>query len=338
MARALITGICGFVGAHLACLLYSEGIEVVGVDIGDKTHNAELGQLIQGNKITVHKGDLLTFDFAKIGKVDYVYQIAGKVSVWGDISVFNRINVDGTRRVIDFAHSVKSKVIVYLSSTAVYGYYGYTDLKEEDEKRPMNNPYSLSKLAAETMVMSYCKELKQNFVVIRPGNIYGENDMTSSYDIYRLLKKGKMPVIDRGRHKSCFVYVKNLVKGIYQSSITPSAYNEDYNLTDGFGETLRDYLTHAAQALEVKPKFTSVPAFLSKLTARTVEGVYHLLNIKTMPLITMFSVLQNCVDYHFSINKAREKFGYNPEISLEEGTRRTAAWFNTMPKDIKVKR
>ncbi|MFA6766763.1 MAG: hypothetical protein WCS45_07005, partial [Clostridia bacterium] len=81
-----------------------------------------------------------------------------------------------------------------------------------------------------------------------------------------------------------------------------------------------------------------VPAPISKLTATTIEGVYKLLKIKSMPLITMFSVLQNCSDYHFSIEKAKSAFGYNPEISLEEGTKRTADWFKTMPQDIKVKR
>lgn len=338
MAKALVTGICGFVGSHLACLLHQEGFEVIGVDIGSKTRNKELQMLIDEKKVKIYEGDLLTFDFSTIGTADYVYQIAGKLSAWGDIAPFNRINVDGTRRVIDYAKSVGSKVVVYLSSTAVYGYYGYTDLKEDAEKRPMDNPYSMSKLAAETMVMTYAPEIKQNYVVVRPGNVYGEYDMTSSYDIYKLLNKGKMPVIDKGKYKSCFVYIKNLVKGIYQASVTPDAYNEDYNLTDGYGETLRDYLTHAANALGVKPKLPSLPSGIAKLTGRLVEGFYRFFHIKSMPLITMFSILQNCVDYHFSIEKAREKFGYNPEVSLEEGTKRTAGWFNTMPKDIKVKR
>lgn len=300
--------------------------------------NKELTQLIENKKVKIFKGSLLDFDFSVVGQVDYVYQIAGKVSAWGDIKVFNKINVDGTRKVIDYAKSVKSKCIVYLSSTAVFGYYGYTDLKEEDEKKPMNNPYPLSKLEAENMVMSYCKDINQNYVVVRPGNIYGEYDMTSSYDIYKLIQKGKMPVIDNGKYKSCFVYVGNLVKGIYQASITPEAYNEDFNLTDGFGETLKEYFTYVAKALNVKPKFISIPALISKTTAFTVESIYKLLRIKTMPLITMFSVLQNCDNYHFSIEKAKRLFGYNPEISLEEGTKRAAKWFKEMPKDIKVKR
>ena len=338
MAKVLICGICGFVGSHLANLLYSQGLEVIGVDISDKTRNIELQKLIDEKKVSVYKGDLNSFDFNQLGHVDYIYQIAGKVSVWGDINEFNRINVDGTKRVIDYAKSVDSKVIVYLSSTAVYGYYGYTNLKEDAEKRPMNNPYSLSKLAAETMVANYSKEISQNYIIIRPGNIYGEYDMTSSYDIYRFLSKGKMPVIDKGKYKSCFVYVKNLVKGIYQSSIMQEAYNEDYNLTDGYGETLRDYLTYASEGLGVKASYPSMPSWLSKFTATTIEGIYKLLKIKTMPLITMFSVLQNCVDYHFSIEKARNRFNYNPEFSLQQGTKNTAEWFKTMPKDIKVKR
>ncbi|MDD4316061.1 MAG: NAD(P)-dependent oxidoreductase [Clostridia bacterium] len=338
MEKALITGVCGFVGAHLANLLVEDGYEVVGVDVSDKTRNVELAQHIKDGKVTIYKGSLTDFDFSVIGKTEYVFQIAGKVSAWGDIAEFNRINVDGTKRVIDYAKSVGAKVVVYLSSTAVYGYNGYTNLKEEAPKRPMDNPYSLSKLAAENMVMSYCREIAQNFVVIRPGNVFGEYDMTSSYDLYRLVEKEKMPVIDKGKYISCFVYVKNLVKGIVGAATTPEAYNEDYNLTDGCGETLREYLACVAEALGKKARFVSVPSPLSKLTARTVEGFYRLFRIKSMPLITMFSVLQNCSDYHFSIEKAASRFGYAPSITLEQGTRNTAAWYLTMPKDIKVKR
>ena len=339
MAKVLITGVCGFVGSHLACLLYEEGHEVIGVDLSTKTRNVKLNQLIEENKVKVVSGNLLEFDFSVIGDdIDYIYQIAGKVSVWGDINEFNKINVDGTKKILDYAKQIQAKCVVYLSSTAVYGYYNYTDLKEEDEKRPMNNPYPLSKLKAETMVMEYCNQIKQNYVIVRPGNVYGEYDMTSSYDIYRMIQKQKMPVIDKGKYKSCFVYVKNLVKGIYQASITPEAYNEDYNLTDGYGETLKEYFTYVAQALEVKPKFTSVPSFLSKILATTVETFYRIFKIKTMPLITMFSVLQNSGHYHFSIEKAQKAFNYSPKFTLEQGTKNTAEWFKTQPNNIKVKR
>lgn len=338
MKKALVTGVCGFIGAHLAALLVEQGFEVLGVDMKEKSLNSKLNGYIGTGNVKIFKGDLLSFDFNSLGAVDYVYQIAGKVSAWGNIEDFDRINVDGTRRVIDYAKSAGSEVVVYLSSVAVYGYYGFSELPETGEKKPMQNPYSLSKLHAETMVMDYCKKIGQNFVVVRPGNVYGEHDMTSSYDLYRLVSQRKMAVVDKGRYKSCFVYAGNLVNGIYQASVTPASYNEDYNITDGYGETLAEYLTYAAKALGVKPKFMSLPSQLSRFTAKTIEGVYHLFKIKTMPLITLFSVEQNSHDYHFSIKKAEKKFGYSPGISLEEGTKRTADWFRTMPNNIKVKR
>ncbi|HPD02505.1 MAG TPA: NAD(P)-dependent oxidoreductase [Eubacteriales bacterium] len=336
--KAFVVGICGFIGSHLACRLYDEGLEVFGLDFSSKTRNERLAKLIESGEVKVVQGDLTSYDFGALGAADYVYQVAGKVSAWGDIRDFDRVNVDGTRRVIDYAKSVSAKCFLYLSSVAVYGYRGYVDLPEEAEKIPMDNPYSLSKLKAETMVMSYCRDIGQNYVVIRPGNVYGEYDMTSSYDIYRLVKKGQMPVVDQGSHKSCFVYGGNLADGICRASLTPSAYNEDYNLTDGAGETLKEYLTHVANAFGVNPKFMSLPAPLAKLAAYFVEGVFKLIRSETMPKITLFSVLQNSVDYHFSIEKARRAFGYSPAVSQEEGTARTAAWFNTMPQNIKVKR
>ena len=209
LKKALVTGICGFIGSHLACALASHGMQVTGVDVRCESLNPELMKLIENGTVTVHKGDLLGFDFSSLGCFDYVYQVAGKVSAWGDLADFDRVNVDGTRRVIDCAKAAGSRVFVYLSSVAVYGYRGYRDLPEEGEKKPMDNPYSLSKLHAETMVAEHCREIGLHYLVIRPGNVYGEYDMTSSYDLYRLVSKGKMAVVDRGRHLSCFVYAGN---------------------------------------------------------------------------------------------------------------------------------
>lgn len=330
MEKALITGVSGFVGATLALKLVGKGIEVIGVDMSDKPRNKELNKLIQDGIVKVYKGDLNTFDFNSLPPVDYVYQIAGKVSPWGDIKEFDRINVDGTRRVIDYAKKAGSKSLLYLSSVAVYGFYGYKNLKEEDRKEYFNNPYCISKLRAETMVMNYCRDIKLPYVVIRPGNVYGPYDFTSSNQIYSLIKKGKMPYIDKGKYLSCFVYVENLADAIADAGLTPSAWNEDYNITDGHGETLGQYFEEVAKQMGVKPKFTNIPSFAAKAFATLLEGGYKLVKSKKGPFITRFSTYQNCGDYHFSIDKARNKFNFTPQISKEEGIRRTVEWFRTL--------
>jgi len=330
METALITGINGFVGSQVALKLIEKGISVIGVDMTDRPRNKNLLKLIEDGTVKVYKGDLNGFDYDSLPHADYVYQIAGKVSPWGDIKDFDRINVDGTKRVIDYAKKTGSKSFLYLSSTAVYGYYGYKNLKEEDEKKPFNNPYSISKLHAETMVMSYCKEIGLPYVVIRPGNVYGPYDYTSSNHIYKMIREEKMPYIDRGKYISCFVYVENLADAIATAGLTEKAWNEDYNITDGYGETLHEYFSLVAKTMGVRPKFLSLPSWLSKAVAATVEGAYKLVKSKKAPLITKFSTYQNCVDYHFSIEKANKYFGYVPKVSMEEGVRRTVDWFNTI--------
>lgn len=329
METVLITGISGFVGATLATELYKRGYNVTGVDRSDAPKNKELASLVESGKVRIDKGDLHTFDYEKLPAADYVFQIAGKVSPWGDLADFDRINVDGTRRVIDYAKKAGSKSFLYLSSVAVYGYRGYRNLKEEDEKQPFNNPYSVSKLHAETMVMQYCKELGLPYVVIRPGNVYGPYDYTSSFQIYSLIEKGKMPYIDHGKYISCFVYVGNLADAIATAGTTPAAWNEDYNITDGYGETLHQYFALVAKTMGVSPKFMSLPSPLAKAFSTVLEGAYKLVKSKKPPFVTRFSTYQNCADYHFSIEKAGRFFGYHPKTSLEEGVRNTVDWFRS---------
>lgn len=336
MSKALITGINGFVGAMLALDLINKGIEVDGVDMALLPRNLDLLKLIEAGNVKVYQGDLNTFDFDQLGGYDYVFQIAGKVSPWGNVRDFDKINVEGTRRVIDFAKKVNAKSFTYLSSVAVYGFYGYKDLKEEDEKKPFKNPYSLSKLNAENMVKDYCSKIGLNFVIIRPGNVYGPYDYTSSHHIYNLVDKEKMPCIDKGRYLSCFVYVENLADAIASAGISESAWNEDYNITDGNGETLNEYLTVVANTMGVKADFMSVPSMLSKAVATIIELSYKLIRSKKAPLITRFSTYQNCCDYHFSINKARRIFNYNPKVSMEEGIKRTVQWYKRDFKGCKA--
>jgi len=330
METVLVTGINGFVGATLAVELYRRGYNVTGIDRSDSPKNTELAALVKDGKVRIFQGDLNSFDYDVLPYADYVFQIAGKVSPWGDVKDFDRINVDGTKRVIDYAKKAGCKSFLYLSSSAVYGFYGYKNLKEVDEKRPFDNPYSISKLHAETMVMKYCKELGLPFVVIRPGNVYGPNDFTSSYQIYSLIEKGKMPYIDRGKYISCFVYVGNLADAIASAGTTPAAWNQDYNITDGFGETLHEYFALVAQTLGVKPRFMSLPSPVAKAFSTVLEGTYKLFKSKKAPFITRFSTYQNCADYHFSIAKAGKYFGYEPKTSLKEGVRNTVEWYRSL--------
>ena len=330
---ALVTGGQGFIGSHLSVRLAKEGVKVFALDRAGKSNNAEFNRLVKEEKIVMFTGDVLTYDYTALGKVDYIYHIAGKVSAWGDIEDFMTVNMGGTTRVLEYAKAICPQCFTYYSSSAVYGYHGYKGLTEDAPKLPFDNPYSITKLKTEEFVKKYCSDHAISYVIIRPGNVYGEYDFTSSHEIYGRIHDEKMVICANGKYLSCFVYVGNLADATVIAAQNPSARNNDYNVTDGNDETLREYFTAVAESFGVRPKFFNIPAAFSKLTAILVEGIYKLLRLKKAPLITKFSVWQNCADYNFDISKIKN-VGHLPAVSMEEGVRRTANWYLQTYKEM----
>ena len=324
--KFLITGANGFIGAHLSVKLVKEGHEVIGVARRNKSINPEYNKFLEEGKITHICGDVSTFDFHSIKGVDQIIHIAGVVAAFGDMKKFINVNLEGTKRLLNYALWANVKCFTYYSTAAVYGYGGYTNLKEDALKPAFSDPYSKSKLLTETEVKGFCTKNNINYVIIRPGNVFGEYDKTSSDEIYGRVLKGKMVVCAGGKYKSCFVYVKNLVNATVHVALNEQYQNTDYNVTDGEGETLKEYLTEVAREFKVKPKFTNVPAGIAKVFACLVEGIYKLFRIKKVPLITKFSVWQNCADYHFDISKILST-GYKKEYSVSDGIKNTCKWY-----------
>ena len=326
----LITGATGFIGSHTSNEFVKKGYKVLGLSRSGKSVNKEFNDNVKSGNITLFKGDVRDFDFNNINyDIEYIIHIAGKVSAYGKMQEFMDINYNGTNRLLELAKQKNVKCFTYFSSTAVYGYYGYKNLKEDAEKRPFKNPYSISKLKTENLVKDFCSQNNLDFVIIRPGNVYGEYDYTSSHEIFTRIKKGNMLICAGGKYESCFVYVKNLTYATYLATTDKKSHNTDYNVTDGNFETLKQMFTLIANTFKVKAKFKNFPAPLSKFVAFIVEGSYKLLGIKKAPLITKFSVYQNCNNYSFCIDKIKS-IGYTPLFTMEQGVKNTCDWINSL--------
>lgn len=330
--RILITGGNGFIGSHTTNKLVEKGYDVLTICRRNSSHNPLFNKNLKEGKIKIFQGDISSFDYSQLPEIDYIIHVAGKVSVYGDMKDFMDINYHGTEKLLQFAKTQKKlKCFTYLSTTAVYGYGGYIHLKEDAEKNPFKNPYSLSKLITEEMVVNFCKKENIDYCIIRPGNVFGEYDYTSSHEIYSRVKKCKMSICAGGKYKSCFVYAGNLANAIIHTTLNKKCHNTDYNVTDGQDETLKEYLTLVANSFGVKPKFLNFPAPLAKCVATIVEGLYKMLGIKKAPLITKFSIWQNCADYNFSIEKLLST-GYTAETDFSTAIQNTADWFNSIDK------
>ena len=328
METALVTGANGFIGSHLCVNLAKRGIKVYALQRSASSKNVEYLNLVKSGQIQVIRGDVTTINTEQLPKVNFIFHIAGKVSVWGKLDEFKKINLGGTKNLLNYTKTCPLKCFTYLSSVAVYGFYGYKNIKEEAEKKPFKNPYSLSKLETENYVKDFANKNEMPFVIIRPGNVFGEYDYTSSYQIYTRVKKQKMTICAGGKYESCFVYVENLVEAIVYTALNKHCHNTDYNVADN-NNSLKQYLTDVAKAFNVKPKFINFAKPFAKATACMIEGIYHLFFIKKAPLITRFSVYQNCADYSFNTNKLQSK-GYKMVVPMQDGIKRTVDWINSL--------
>ncbi len=322
--RVLVTGANGLVGAALCRTLAARGDRVRGM----VRVTSDLASLV-GVDTELVLGDL--GDSASLKRatrdVEVVYHAAAAVSDWGTPEWFRRVNVDGTRRVLDAAIHQGVSRLVYVSSIAVHSFIGARDLDETAPQNPTPFLYSQSKREAEALALTYHRLGRIDVVIVRPGVVYGPWDSMILPRIAPLLRRGLLPYLDKGRTLGAFTYVENLAEGLALAGVAEAAPGEAYVITDGVELTWQGYIEGLADALGWPRPWLSVPSWLAEPAASALEALYRRLGVQRRPPITRYLVEHLRHDVHFRIAKARAELGYAPSVGVEEALARTAAWF-----------
>jgi len=331
--RCLVTGANGFVGATLCRKLLGRGDRVRGM----VRITSDLS-LLEGVPIERFVGtldDSSSLLEATKG-IDTVYHTAAAVTDWGTLDFFRRVNVFGTRRLIDASVQNDVKRFVLVSSVAVHSFIGAQDMDENAPQLPTPFPYCQSKREAEALVMDYHHRRKFGVTIVRPGDVYGPGDRVSLLKMAGMLEKGRMALIDGGKTMGAFTYVENLADGLILAGTVPHAIGETYVITDGIKLTWREYFDRLTSALGVpKPSF-SVNSQLAYAAAAVLEFVYSRLRIQTRPPITRYLIAHLWKDFQFGIDKARRELGYKPRVPIDKAIRRTAEWYIRVVRDKEV--
>ena len=143
---------------------------------------------------------------------------------------------------------------------------------------------------------------------------------------------GKFAEINHGKAKTCPVYVENLVDIIMLVTDNEKANGNAYIATDGLDITWHEFNIKLAEKLGIKPKFGSVPYGIAMTAARIYYGVHTLFNLKSEPFLTPYRVNNGGLDYHFSIGKLKEHFGYHPKIDVDKAVGNTVEWYKNFKK------
>jgi UDP-glucose 4-epimerase len=213
MKTALITGVSGYLGSHLAKTLKQSGWKVVGIDI-KHTDNYYVDYF---SGIDVRDAEALHMLFDKIN-IDTVFHLAGRIEVGESVKypqTFFDNNTHGTNVLLDVMKFWGVNKIVYSSTAGVYE--SKTDaIREDDKVNPMNNPYAASKYSAELEI----RLSGVNYIIFRYFNLAGAD-----------------PDNEMGE---CHNPETHLIPRILQNLNNFTIYGNDYDTPDG--TCVRDYV------------------------------------------------------------------------------------------------
>ena len=309
--RVLITGGAGFIGSHVSELFLRHGWRVDVVD-----------NLVTGKRanvprdVTLHELDIGSPEAAQLvrgGAFDVLVHLAAQMDVRRSVAdpVFDaNTNVVGTLNLLEAVRASGRRTRTVFSSTggALYGEFT-TPPNEETFVKDPESPYAISKLAAEHYLAYYGRVHGLENVALRFGNVYGpRQDPHGEAGVVaifcgRILSGEPLTVFGDGEQTRDYVYVGDVANATFMAATAqlPAQAKLDsraFNIGTGAGRSVLDLVET-----------------LRRVSGRDAE--------------VRFAPRRPGEQQHSSlrIEKARRELGWTPEISLEEGLRRTFEWF-----------
>lgn len=326
----LVTGGTGFIGGHLVDHLESAGRRVRIMaqpkrideieDLNLKRYQA------QGQDVVVCDLREPTSLPPALENVDCVYHLAA-ISRPMDIDkqTYYDINVEGTRNLLDACRAVELRRLIHVSTVSVLGVSPDGHPLKEDDFQPETMDYGLSKREGERVALSYHAEHGLPVAVIRPPLMYGPGCVVRSL-MFRAVNAGFFPLFGGGHAKMELCYVENLVQALTLAETSDRAVGEVFNITDGQSYEIREVIRTIQKHLEKKRLVTWMPLSLAIVMGVAMECLAKLFGFYPPFSRTAAAWLSRDMNV-YDCTKAREVLGYAPAVSLDEGVRRTVAWF-----------
>lgn len=333
----LVTGATGLVGSHVCQRARELGIKTRALvrESSDKTLLGEWDvELIYGDL-----NDVEALSQAARGATALVH-CAAKVGDWGPIDGYRRVNVDGTRALLEAVEKAGTlKRAVHVSSLGVYQ---ARDHHGTDETEPVSlsgiDGYTLTKAESEQLVRSYIDNNKFPATILRPGFIYGPRDRTVLPRITERLHIGGFKFLGTGNTLLNNTYVGNLVDAVFLALEKDEHIGEVFNITDGKLVTKREFISSIASLAGYPIPEKNVPLFVAKSLAVQMEfwqrlydrwcpfDWYWLPEKNKAPLLNNARIKFLGLNLDFSIDKAKQKLGYEPKVQFETGMQLAIGW------------
>lgn len=321
---AVVTGGTGFVGSHLVDLLLDKGYEVRCI-----TRKSSDLKWLKDKDVKIFDCGLYNKEALKevIREADYVYHVAGVVKSKTKEGYF-RGNVDTTRTLIEAtleSNSNLKRFLVVSSQTVTGPSLDGKPVNEETECRPITT-YGKSKLEEEKLVLSFKDKLP--ITICRAPAVYGERD-TEIFIYFKTFSKGLTTTIGFNEKKLSLIHVLDLVNGFYLAATNEKSKGQVYFISSEQFYTWPQINNITSRIIGKNPVVIKVPHFLVYTIAAVAQFAAM---FSSKPATLNIEKAKDITQQYWicDTSKAVRELGYNQNISIEEGIKRTIEWYKKM--------
>jgi UDP-glucuronate 4-epimerase len=320
--KFLVTGAAGFIGSRISKTLIADGHDVIGIDNLNAYYDialkqARLHELQRHDNFRFQKLDISDHEkllaLPERDSIDRVIHLAAQAGVRYSLEnpfAYAQSNMTGHLAVLEFCRrAAKAPLLVYASSSSVYGDDAVAPFSEDaNVDRPVSL-YAATKRADELMSQAYSKLYDMRQIGVRFFTVYGpwgRPDMAYWSFTDRILRGETIRVFNGGKMKRDFTFIEDAIAGLKAIATRRAIFVEGerahklYNIGHNQPVTLMEFI-----------------ATIEKVTGKKAR--------MALEPMQPGDVTETCAD----ISRMQADYGYNPQVSLEDGLTAFVEWFRS---------
>jgi len=319
--KALVTGASGFIGSHLVDHLLGKGYSVRV--LLRKTSSLEW---LEDLPLEIFHGDLFTEPalLEAASEVDYIYHSAGLTKAKTPEGYF-RANATGTKNLLLAAQRANPglKRFVHISSQAAVGpSSSLTPIDETASPHPITS-YGRSKWAAE----QECENFRGSMAItiVRPPAVFGPRDR-DILEFFKTVSNGLQPIVGFEEKYISLVHVTDLVRGFVMAGESPRSIGQSYFVSSKRAYGWKEIGDLTSRIIGKKVLRVRIPEPAVYAIAAVAEA---LAMFSSKPALINLEKARDMVQSYWTCDssKASREFGYEQQMSLEEGILNTVEWY-----------
>ncbi len=309
MKTAIVTGVAGFIGSHLAEKLLANGFKVIGIDCFTDYYSKEIKKnnmiSFQNNKnFKLIEEDLMKLDLIPIIKeCEFLFHEAAQPGVrasWGkQFDTYVKDNILVTQKILESAKEVKTlEKIVMASSSSIYGEQEGIMVEGKTIPSPIS-PYGVTKLASENLGLTYASNYNLPVTSLRYFTVYGPKqrpDMAFTKFIKANLSGDKISIFGDGNQIRDFTFISDIIDANLKC-MESNIHGNVLNIGGGKTHSVIEILSIIEEITGLKNKliFTLKQKGDVKRTESDITNAKKIINY--FPKINVFEGLTNQINW-----------------------------------------